>query len=437
MEIPDCHPWILVFLKSGRRFVHNVETKKSLWNAPPEVQRKINQHIHPDEILIMIAKARGLKLDDDKPAEAREKQSKTGEEKEEKENDGSPNLIENEQAPERQIVIEDDEKSEKDEEQQDEDEEEQEPEEEEVEESDSQNENEEEDNNENDEEQEDMSWIYNAEDLEEEIDNNDIEKLRQSKKWAKFKTMLTDASPALNPFSTWDLEYPKVIDDDRYDLLDTMAIRKEAFDEWSRETIEARRNNKKVEEESTSTTIDTSLSLSSPSKSEPKQLSKSEKLISLINTELEKSKDPTIQFFSFVYTNFNAKKYPYYIDFKRKFRKDDAFVRLGQKLADKDREKLYRSFAVLAKKKNNNDNNNNNSSSNEEEREKKFLQLLQSSPLFGNYKRHYSADDNQKNDDDDDDIIDRKHILSLLSDPRFYIVDKDLRNKLIEQMISS
>lgn len=39
--IPSCVPWILVKTKYGRRFVHNTETKESLWKFPSEVMMAV------------------------------------------------------------------------------------------------------------------------------------------------------------------------------------------------------------------------------------------------------------------------------------------------------------------------------------------------------------------------------------------------------------
>ncbi len=39
--IPDCPPWVLVKTKLGRRFVHNAETKQSLWKFPQDVMMAV------------------------------------------------------------------------------------------------------------------------------------------------------------------------------------------------------------------------------------------------------------------------------------------------------------------------------------------------------------------------------------------------------------
>ncbi|TID20563.1 hypothetical protein E2P81_ATG05200 [Venturia nashicola] len=40
-RIPGCEPWVLVKTKMGRRFVHNIETKESLWKFPENVMKGV------------------------------------------------------------------------------------------------------------------------------------------------------------------------------------------------------------------------------------------------------------------------------------------------------------------------------------------------------------------------------------------------------------
>jgi len=47
-EIPGMKPWVLVTTKQGRKFVHNTETKASLWKAPDDVQAAIDR-MSPEE----------------------------------------------------------------------------------------------------------------------------------------------------------------------------------------------------------------------------------------------------------------------------------------------------------------------------------------------------------------------------------------------------
>ncbi|GAB7338127.1 hypothetical protein MBLNU457_4483t1 [Dothideomycetes sp. NU457] len=39
--IPDCAPWILIYTKLGRRFVHNMETRESFWKFPADVMKAV------------------------------------------------------------------------------------------------------------------------------------------------------------------------------------------------------------------------------------------------------------------------------------------------------------------------------------------------------------------------------------------------------------
>ncbi|QDS72469.1 hypothetical protein FKW77_009840 [Venturia effusa] len=40
-NIPGCEPWVLVKTKMGRRFVHNTDTKESLWKFPEDVMKGV------------------------------------------------------------------------------------------------------------------------------------------------------------------------------------------------------------------------------------------------------------------------------------------------------------------------------------------------------------------------------------------------------------
>ncbi|KAJ9626982.1 hypothetical protein H2203_003440 [Taxawa tesnikishii (nom. ined.)] len=39
--IPNCAPWVLVYTKLGRRFVHNTESKESFWKFPEDVMKAV------------------------------------------------------------------------------------------------------------------------------------------------------------------------------------------------------------------------------------------------------------------------------------------------------------------------------------------------------------------------------------------------------------
>lgn len=200
----EVEPWVLVFLRSGRRFVHNTETKQSLWKGPDNIQAAVDK-VDTDELLTLIAKARGLKLKD----EIKEK-----EEKEEKE---AQKKIEAQQPEKQKVVIVD----EAEDDEYYEDEEDLEPEEQEGGDVSSPG--------------EDMDW------LNEDIPSED--EAGEEVKLAGFRELLD--SYDVNPYNEWDVELFKVVDDDRYSLLETTKDRKKEFDLWARDKIAAKKEEPK------------------------------------------------------------------------------------------------------------------------------------------------------------------------------------------------
>lgn len=191
----DLKPWLLVFLRSGRKFVHNPETNVSLWTPPEDVQKSID-NVETDELLVLIAKARGLKLEGDKKKKEVEEAPK---------------------APERQIVIVDEEEEEEGDDDEGE-----------IEESDEGQPEEEQESSEG----EDLGWLEADVPSEYEQDQ-DIET-----KTKEFREML-DSYESVNPYNEWDVEYAKVVDDDRYDVFESTKERKQAFDAWAKNKIAA------------------------------------------------------------------------------------------------------------------------------------------------------------------------------------------------------
>lgn len=194
----DLEPWVLVFLRSGRWFAHNKETKQSVWTAPPEVQAAIDQ-VESDDLLVLIAKARGLKLKADK----KKPQAAAAE--------PAPASV-----PEKQrVVIVDEEEDDIDAE---------------IEDSDDavaeQADADESDSSEG----EDLAWLDDAVPSDDDLDSDT--------KALQFREMLFDHH--VNPYNEWDLEYPKVVDDERYSLYETSKDRKAAFDLWAKDSIAAK-----------------------------------------------------------------------------------------------------------------------------------------------------------------------------------------------------
>jgi hypothetical protein len=115
---------------------------------------------------------------------------------------------------------------------------------------------------------------------------------------ALFKELLDDMR--ISPFLPWEklLENDHLYEDERYKALPNMKARKECFDEWSRERVAFHKERKAQQQK----------------------------------------KDPRIPYISFLHTHATPKLY--WPEFRRKFKKE-AEMR-DTKLADKDKEKLYR-----------------------------------------------------------------------------------------------
>jgi hypothetical protein len=115
---------------------------------------------------------------------------------------------------------------------------------------------------------------------------------------ALFRDLLNDF--ALNPYKPWDtiIEEGQIIEDDRYIALPNMRARKECWDEWSRTKIQQLKEQR----------------------------------------EKQEKQDPRIPYIIFLDEHASTKLY--WPEFKRKFRKEAALR--DQKVAEKDKEKLYR-----------------------------------------------------------------------------------------------
>ncbi|TVY38887.1 Pre-mRNA-splicing factor [Lachnellula occidentalis] len=115
---------------------------------------------------------------------------------------------------------------------------------------------------------------------------------------ALFKDLLNDFG--INPYSPWEklIEEGKLVDDIRYTALTTMKLRKEVWEEWSREKIKVLRELRAKEEK----------------------------------------RDPRIPYLAFLQRQANPKLY--WPEFKRKYRKETEMKDTA--LVDKDREKFYR-----------------------------------------------------------------------------------------------
>lgn len=193
-KIPLDDVWSLVFLSSGRRFFYNSKENRSLWD-PPETLAETIQAIDKDQMILLIARARGLKLgggnEDDEDGDD------VGQEKSEFE-------VEDELVDETPVEIQDQDELETDV----------------LAEHPSSDED-----------------VFNPEDLMASDDEGSDEELSSEEARASFEAMLEEFS--VNPYGVWSTELNKVIEDDRYEIYDSNAKREEAFDLWAKTKIDS------------------------------------------------------------------------------------------------------------------------------------------------------------------------------------------------------
>ncbi|KAK6351194.1 hypothetical protein TWF718_004364 [Orbilia javanica] len=118
-----------------------------------------------------------------------------------------------------------------------------------------------------------------------------------------FKDLLDDLN--VNPYSTWDSELPRLVDDGRYTALPTTKMRKQVFGDWCQERIASLKKEK----------------------------------------EKEVKKDPRVAYLAFIEANATPKLY--WPEFKRKFKKETAMKDV--KVTDKVRETYYRDYISRSK----------------------------------------------------------------------------------------
>ena len=117
---------------------------------------------------------------------------------------------------------------------------------------------------------------------------------------ALFRDMLSDHG--ISPYTTWEkvIEAGYIVEDERYTVLPNMRSRKEAWDEWTRDTIQHLKAQREKEEKT----------------------------------------DPKIPYFAFLQKNATPKLY--WPEFRRKYKKQPEMQ--SNKITDKDREKWYRDY---------------------------------------------------------------------------------------------
>jgi hypothetical protein len=295
-RLPGCDPWVLVRTKLGRRFVHNLDTKESLWKFPEDIMKAVIEYDRrerekkerrergePSEDededaiaaeILAAAEVPGLEPERAamvpvKPDEAAEDSSEYEEievtDDEEDENGEGPSKRQKTDEPDEQPV---------------------------------------------DFDEDDIAYQLQAMGEDYGLDPGEygIEgdweegaeglELTEDDSKALFSELLEDFG--VNAYSPWEkiVEDGHIIDDDRYVALPSMKARRECFDEWSRVKIQQIREQR----------------------------------------EKESKKDPKIPYFRLLEEFASVKLY--WPEFKRKYRKEQALR--DTKVPDREKEKLYR-----------------------------------------------------------------------------------------------
>ncbi|KIV99303.1 uncharacterized protein PV09_08964 [Verruconis gallopava] len=285
-EIPGCAPWVLVKTKLGRRFVHNTKTKESLWKFPDHVMKSVVEFDRRErEKQERRERGEASDIEDDAAEMAASKEVKVVP-VQQADNDEDSSEYE-------EIEVTDSEADDGGE----------------ADVADTQRPSEgfaqTEDQGPREFTEEDM--MYQLESMQQGEGGYDFEPgayyeeeppLSEEDANALFRDLLEDHH--ISPFTPWDriIEAGHIIDDERYLALPTMKARRECFDRWSHDKIQALKEQR----------------------------------------EKQAKQDPRIPYLQLLDEHASVKLY--WPEFKRKFRKEAAMKDL--RLADKEKEKLYR-----------------------------------------------------------------------------------------------
>ena len=301
-SIPNCEPWVLIKTQFGRRFVHNTETKQSLWKFPQEVMMKV---IDLDR-MEWEAKKKA-----EEQAERNEEQAKQADEKEHAEQLPSVQAQDSAALP---TPAEDDSDSY-----------------EEVEVTDDEAEDGADPSSKRPRlsppasdvppgpvefDEDDIAWqlAQMDEDADDDYDanaNGDEDEglpITDEDTNALFRSLLDDFH--ISPYTTFErvIEDNELIEDNRYIALPNMHRRKEVFQDWSKDRV-----------------------------AELQELKAAEKA--------KKKDDPRVKYLRFLQQNATPKLY--WPEFKRKFKKEPEMK--DYDVSDKEREKLYREYVQKIK----------------------------------------------------------------------------------------
>jgi len=155
--------------------------------------------------------------------------------------------------------------------------------------------------------EEDIAWQLEAMAEEYGLEEEDLqeEDLPAEDAVQIFREMLDELQP--NPYGTWENTYPPLAHDPRYTVLNTTKHRQEVFTTWCKDRI---------------------------------AILKEEKL-------KQERKDPKVQYWDFLTAHVKEVKKLYWPEFKRKHKKEKEMK--DPKITDKDREKMYREYVAHTK----------------------------------------------------------------------------------------
>lgn len=285
-DIPNCAPWVLVRTKFGRRFVWNKETNESFWKFPPNVMSAVIE-FNRKERERKERRERGepsdVEEEDPAMAEIEAELAAAEEEVEIVEVDGDADMENDEEYEEVEVTDDEGDPGNA-----------------------SKRQRTEEPSGDQPREmgEDDLAWqLAQMEEMEmdqgydEQYDDEEPALSEEDCK-ALFKELLDDLG--VNPYTPWHkiLDEGILYDDERYKALPTMSARKDCFNEWARDKA---------------------------------QVLKEEKA-------KQAKRDPRIPYLAFLDQHATPKLY--WPEFRRKYKKEPEIK--DAKLADKDKEKLYR-----------------------------------------------------------------------------------------------
>lgn len=394
--IPNCHPWVLVKTKLGRRFVHNTESRESFWKFPQDVMLAV---IEMDKIE-WEAKQRG------------EESTKRGDA--EKQNEEQAKGPEMQLSPSRvQEGLPGDEDDDSYEE---------------VEVTDSEAEDEGGQKRQrlssSDQPKDgpveftesdiayqlaqmgedyglDPSEYDQPYDAEAQYSENEEELVANGRGEIDQGLPLTDADAValfkslldahkINPYTTFDrvIEDGQIVHDNRYAALPTTTRRREVFSEWSRERIQQRQQQRAAREQQA------------------------------------KPKEPKVEYLAFLSDHVGAVGKLFWAEFKRKMRKET--IMRSNAVTEKDKEKMYRDFAARIK----------NGSSGAAERRKELGRLLKEVSK-DEWKSVRDLIYSMTDSGEDQDEAEMGLPSALVKDVRYWVVPRSDRKALIRTHIES